>query len=54
MNQPTIVRRSERGLQPLTRYDPSEYILLTDGESLKAMMKLWRMNTIGYVVWRHG
>lgn len=30
-NQPTIVRRSERGLKPSTRYDPSEYVLLTDG-----------------------
>ncbi|KAG7553078.1 Zinc finger CCHC-type superfamily [Arabidopsis thaliana x Arabidopsis arenosa] len=28
---PPIVRRSERGLKPSTRYDPSEYVLLTDG-----------------------
>lgn len=30
-NQPTVVRRSMRGLKPSTRYDPSEYVLLTDG-----------------------
>ncbi|KFK32108.1 hypothetical protein AALP_AA6G199700 [Arabis alpina] len=28
---PPIVRRSQRGLIPSTRYDPSEYMLLTDG-----------------------
>lgn len=30
-NQPTVVKRSERGLKPSPRYDPSEYVLHTDG-----------------------
>ena len=52
-NQPTVVRRSNRGLKPWTGMIIVSMYYLLIGESLKAMMKLWRMNTrmCGLVPW---